>query len=356
MDKKRNVITMGGAFVAFVMGSGFASGQEIMQFFSAFGLLRSITAGAVAMLVFVWIATTVIVDGRGIVQDSSCGIYSYYCGNKIGALFEWLMPLIMFLFLIVMISGAGAAFYEYYGISEGIGRAIMCILAFFTVLLGLSGLVRIIGSLGIIIIFVIVAISFVSIFKNIEGLVISDQVLEHIYVPRASFVDSWWISGLLYSTFNMVTTLPFLAGLGKEANNKEDAFRAGAFGAFAYIAGAILVNLALLSSIAQVYDKQIPFIPIASSLFPWIGAIFSVMLLAGIYTTAAPMLWSICNLIGTEEKSLGYRLIALFIIILAYIGSQLPFGILVGIIYPATGILGMLLLVCMLYKKYIKRK
>ena len=33
----RNVIRISGAYVAWVMGSGFATGQEILQFFTSYG-------------------------------------------------------------------------------------------------------------------------------------------------------------------------------------------------------------------------------------------------------------------------------------------------------------------------------
>lgn len=36
---KRQVIKFAGAFIAWVIGSGFATGQEILQFFSSYGYL-----------------------------------------------------------------------------------------------------------------------------------------------------------------------------------------------------------------------------------------------------------------------------------------------------------------------------
>lgn len=42
----------GGAIMAFVIGAGFATGQEVTQFFTHLGLWRSLGAGTVAMVVF----------------------------------------------------------------------------------------------------------------------------------------------------------------------------------------------------------------------------------------------------------------------------------------------------------------
>jgi uncharacterized membrane protein YkvI len=349
-----NVLALGGATMAFAAGSGFASGQEILQFFSAFGLWGSLGAGAVAWMVFLWISTTVIVDGCRIGLDSSVGIYRYYCGNAIGNFLEWCMPLLMFLFLTVMISGAGATFHEYLGLSPTVGRAVMAVLTLLTVLLGLSGLVQIISTIGIGIIFVSVSISIVSLFGNWEGLLIVDQVFDTVKIPRATFAEAWWISGLLYGAFNVVTALPFLAGLGRQSVNKRAALLTGTFGGTSYISAGILMNLALLGSIEQVYDKQIPFLWIANSIFPAIGAVFSIMLLAGIYTTAVPMLWSICDLLGSSQKRRSILFTAIPAVVFAFFAGQLPFAGLVGIVYPGTGLIGVVLLACMIYKKYGK--
>ena len=38
----KDVLKIGGAYAAFCIGSGFATGQEIMQFFTAFGLVSAL--------------------------------------------------------------------------------------------------------------------------------------------------------------------------------------------------------------------------------------------------------------------------------------------------------------------------
>ena len=52
-DKKvsmKQVIAIGGAFMGFVIGSSFASGQECMQYFTGFGVWKSVGAGLIALL------------------------------------------------------------------------------------------------------------------------------------------------------------------------------------------------------------------------------------------------------------------------------------------------------------------
>ncbi|MEG2648958.1 MAG: hypothetical protein RR967_06465, partial [Anaerovoracaceae bacterium] len=70
--------------------------------------------------------------------------------------------------------------------------------------------------------------------------------------------------------------------------------------------------------------------------------------------TAAPMFWTVCNKI-TKEGTQKSKIVAVIVIILAFVLGQFPFGKLVGIIYPYTGYLGILLFICLAYNQ-IKSK
>ena len=83
--------------MAFVIGAGFASGQEVMQFFTHLGLWRSLAAGAVAMTLFAWFSATVLEDARQVQLEDANQIYAYYCGKPIGRFFEWFVPGLLFL-------------------------------------------------------------------------------------------------------------------------------------------------------------------------------------------------------------------------------------------------------------------
>ncbi|MEG0292148.1 MAG: hypothetical protein RR420_06345 [Anaerovoracaceae bacterium] len=57
-----NVIKFAGAYVAFIIGSGFATGQEIMQFYSNYGIW-SIGAVLISMFLFSWVGGSVMSMG-----------------------------------------------------------------------------------------------------------------------------------------------------------------------------------------------------------------------------------------------------------------------------------------------------
>lgn len=62
MKEKMNagrVIKFAGAYIAFIIGSGFATGQEIIQFYTSYGWF-SVGAILISMFFFAWVGATVM--------------------------------------------------------------------------------------------------------------------------------------------------------------------------------------------------------------------------------------------------------------------------------------------------------
>ena len=58
----RSVLRIAGAYVAWVMGSGFATGQEILQFFSSYGIYSFVLLG-INLAGFLLIGPTILREG-----------------------------------------------------------------------------------------------------------------------------------------------------------------------------------------------------------------------------------------------------------------------------------------------------
>ncbi|MCY1523344.1 hypothetical protein D9M68_582390 [compost metagenome] len=96
---------------------------------------------------------------------------------------------------------------------------------------------------------------------------------------------------------------------------------------------------------------MIPMLYMASSTMPYISSLFVVIIFAGLFTTAAPLLW-IVLMRFTKNDSKHYRVLAVTLSLLGVVGSlTLPFDRLVNIIYPVIGYSGALLIGFMLIKQ-----
>lgn len=347
-----NIFSLAGAFCAFCIGSGFASGQEVLQFFTAHGPY-SFGALAICMVLFMWFGASIMGTGQRLKLQTTTDVFSWYCGPHLGKLFEYAVPLFLFCVVVIMFAGAGALVSEYYGISADMGRLVMAVLSLATVVLGLGRLVKIIGSIGPGIVVLSVAVGVMGIMTGPDSIRESAEVMAALEVPKAA--DNWVVSGALYAAFMIFGSAPFFAGMGSQAAGRKEALWGGMLGGFALIGAAAVMSTGLLANITVVYNKEVPNLVVAGASSQGFAWFFSAVLFCGIYTTAAPMLWSVCNRIAADGTR-KFKMTAVVLTAAAYMGALLPFGRLVGTIYPYTGYLGLLFLVCLLYRQFVPRK
>ncbi|NLL82064.1 MAG: hypothetical protein GX231_07160 [Tissierellia bacterium] len=346
----KNVIKFAGAFVAFMIGSGFATGQEIMQFFTAYGIY-SIGGIFISMFLFSYSGAILMRFGYEHKNDT-LDAFKYYCGEIFGAFLQWFIPIFLFMVVVVMISGAGATMHQYFGTPQVVGTLIMAALVLVVNLFGLQRIVDIIGLLGPITIAFTIIISIVALAKNPAGLAnVAENMAAVGELPKAtSSTSTWWLAGILYVAYNVTGSIPFLTEMGKGASTKKEAVLGAIVGGIALMTAGLLLNIALLSYIDKIAILEIPNLYLSDLISPTVSFVFSIILLFEIFSTAAPMLWVTATKFGGEEGTKRNQIAVVVFTILALIGGQLPFGQLVGTVYPYTGYLGIIVLILITIK------
>lgn len=343
------VFTLMGAMVAYLIGSGFATGQESLQYFSSFGVAGATGALVLTLVLYCYISAVVLRDGRNLRLTSTDKIFEYYCGRYIGKFFGFFAPVFFFCMYAVMFSGAGAALNEFLGWNVQVGILAMAIATLVTVMLGLDGLVAVVSKLGPIIVGLTLIVGVIGIVRNPNGIVESANILPTIDVLQAA--PNWAVSGFIFPALGILMLVPFLAGISKKAGNDTEAIASGLAGAITFVAAVAIVAFSLLANIGDVYDKQIPLLWIANQAFSGSGLIFSVILFAGIYTTAVPLLWVAINRVEPNDKSKRARILAVIGTVIAVLLAQVPFANLVNLLYPIAGYLAQVLLVCIVIRQ-----
>lgn len=349
-DQKVNIsqiIIYAGAFIAFLIGSGFATGQEIMQYFVAYGFMGILGALAVFIL-FLYVGVSFISAGYNNKFPKRSDIYSYYCGKVIGTFYDYFSIVFIFMSFIVMIGGAGATINQQYGLPVYIGGIGMAILAGVTVIFGLSKIVDVIGKIGPAIAVMAILLGLSAIILNPAGLGSASEVIPTLNLMKAS--SNWIFAAGSYVGFCMLWLATFMSSIGAEAKSKKDAIYGAIFGAIGFSAAVIVVALGLLANIEQVAGSMVPSLILAGNIHPTVAVIFSLTVVAGIYTTAVPLLWTVVARTA-EEKTSKFKIITVVLAVIGtFIGLKVPFNRLVNIIYVINGYVGIFLLVLMIIK------
>jgi len=147
----RNVVTFAGAFIAWIIGSGFATGQEILQFFTSYGYY-SYGVVLLNLLGFLFLGQVLFTTGYAHREEENFNHFTFFCGKNVGRFYSWLIPVTLLMIMAVLISGAGATISEYYGINRYLGSMIMAVMVLCAYLTGFEKMVRIVSTIGPVII------------------------------------------------------------------------------------------------------------------------------------------------------------------------------------------------------------
>lgn len=348
----KQVIIFAGAFIAFLIGSGFATGQEIMQYFVAYGYKGIAGAGAVFIL-FLYVGVSFITVGQEYKFPKGSDIYTYYCGKTIGKFYDYFSIAFIYMSFIVMIAGAGATINQQYGLPVSVGGVIIALLAGVTVIFGLNKIVDVIGVIGPVIVVLSISLGLSAIIKNPEGLSKTSEVIPTLNLMKAS--SNWLFAAGSYVGFCMLWLASFMASMGATANSKKEAALGAIYGAAGFSLAVIIVALGLMANIEQVAGAMVPSLIIAANIHPVVAILFSLIVVAGIYTTSVPLLWTVSSRIADEKSNKFKNITIVLAVIGTLIGLKVPFDRLVNIIYVINGYVGIMLLVLMIFNS-IKNK
>ncbi len=347
------ILTYAGAIIAFLIGSGFATGQEILQYFTSYGYWGIFGTGLLVLALMSYVAIEFFSVGQAKKFERPSLIFHYYCGKHLGTFFDFFSILFVFLSFAVMVSGAGAVFQEHYGLSKYLGGVGLAVAVGITVWFGLKNLVDVIGKIGPLIVLIAISLGILGIVRNPGGIAEGHALLGGLDLTQAS--TNWFMSGLSYVGFCMLWLAAFLTALGKTARNRREAAAGGLVGAVAFSVACIVVALGLLANIVRVNGTEIPMLVLAKDVSPVLAAGISVMILAGIYTTAIPLLWTVSSRFFADRTP-GFRSLTLALAAVGtLVGLVLPFSQMVNIVYVVNGYVGILLLVLMLAKTGTRR-
>ncbi len=344
MPKKPfSVLVIAATYIGTVVGAGFASGQEVLQFFGYFGRagLAGLAVTAVLLAVFGYM---ILELGRRLKAESHLPIIRYAGGRWIGTFIDWVITLFLFGAVITMGAGAGAIFTEQFNLPFLWGSFLMIAASLLTVLLGISGVVR---SISLVVPLLLVAVFGVAAYTIATDMPALMASLRGYSEPALAPVPYWPLTAVLYTSYNLVLAVAILAPLG--ALSGPNRLKTGAIlGGLGLGIGATLINLAILTHIGRASTYEIPMILVAGTVSPLVRIAYTIVLLAEVYTTAVGSLYGFVARLS-KQGSARYRYLTIGAGALALGLSQFGFSNLVSILFPAVGFAGLLLLGSLVY-------
>lgn len=352
----KNVILFAGAICAYLIGSGFATGQEVLQFFTTSG-----TKGLLATIIFLVIMSASAYTLCGVGQKKKFknpyDIFEYYCGKVVGRVYVWYSVLLNYCIFVVMLAGGGATINQYYGAPIYMGTGLIALLALGTAILGMEKLIKIIGVIGpvkILFVAILGITAVVNLFGHPTLLAEATKAIPALGLKSAS--SNWAWSGALYTFLCLMMSIPFLVNCGASAKSLKEARMIGLVGSIAFTGAIVMLVMSELVNFKLIIGKQVPTLAIAASISPVLESIFSILIVVAIYSAVASLLLMTVRKFAVD-KTKKFNIIAAVLTAVGMIfGGVIPFDKLVNILYPLAGYSAIVFIGFMTYKELKIRK
>lgn len=332
-------LAVGATYVGTVVGAGFASGQEVWQFFGAHGR-AGLAALALSTLLFCLYGLAVLELGLRVRARSHLEVVRAVGGPWVARPVDSIITFFLFGALSVMAAGAGAVFHEQFGLAPFWGAAFLVVAAVVTVLVGFRGVVTAVSAVVPLMLVGVVGISAAAVARAWGApLALPSRAV----VPA---VPSWPLSALVYVSYNLVMAVAVLGPLGALAGDRRTLGNGALLGAAGLGVGGLAVYLAMTVNLPWAAFCEVPMVYVAGSLAPEFRLIYAAILLAEVYTTAVANLYGFAARV-TCPHGRYFRLLVLASGGAALAASRLGFSRLVRVVYPLVGYAGLVFLVAL---------
>ena len=365
MSKKMGIgmiVNLTGALIAYLIGSGFATGQEVMQYFSGWGnLWAPILVGVLTLALAAGTYVTYAYAGRTRGIDSLNGVFEFYTGKVIGKLFTvfaWLFNTCCFTF---MISGFGSTLNQQWGLALPIGCAIAVVLAVGTAILGLGKIVDVIGKIGPVIVILTLIISLIAAFTYFPRIAAGNELINSGAVEVTRAGSSPLTAGLSYAGCNLLLVSAFVARIGYDIRGYKFKYSKIILiaGSASIVIVAYFCGMNHIGNIEEATHSAIPNLLLANNILGGgagavLGTVFAIVILLAIYSTICPMVWTVVSTFIKDEKSTKYKLATIAFGIIVYIVTLfVPYQTLLNYIMTYCGYSGAIVAVVCIVRYFM---
>ena len=355
------IIPIAAAFMAYVMGSGFSTGNEVLQCFGSYGIPGGFLVILTAFIITGYFASASYRHGMTTNWEfkNDHDAYEYIAQNKILAyVFDIFIVICIGSFLISMFSGVGTTLNVYFGIPKMAGALVLGALSCIVVISGIKWVHRVLGYIGIILIVLVYFIGIYAMatkgfdFSSHLGNLKSYIADGSIYQAGMLGKNHWLLSGINYAGVVLATGLPFYLKQGNDFKTKKEANVGGWLAsAFVYF-GVFCVMAAIFLNLDEIVanTSAVPTLAAIMNMAPGLSWIFVTVLVLAIFSTITGYLSVMQNRFTKEKTPAAYAVVIGFAAVGIFLGSVLPFSAIVNFIYNYTGIFGVILVVLLIIR------
>ena len=340
-DELTRVFQVATVFIGTIVGAGLASGKEITEFFTQYGLKSFL--GIIGCGIFYIIMSSII---SKISINNNLNSYSDVINIISPNLIGKLTGLITTLFLIssasIILAGSGALINQFFGVPKILGSLIMLAIAVFFLLRGTDGLIEVNSFIvpGLVCTMTLVTILYFCFCRDTLS-----------FSNMASFParkEGLLLSTIHYAGYNTLSASGVIVPLSNTMKKSKTMIIGIICGAVGLTILCFMINLLLTINQPYIYNYEIPLLFVANRFGNIIQAVLLMIIWLEMFSTEISDVYSISKTIE-QSFHIDFKKAIFPVITTALIISQFGFGNLITKLYPLFGLLSLIFISQCLY-------
>lgn len=336
----KNIIKTVCVYIGLLIGAGFASGREILEYFN-FKSNTNFSGIIISAFLFCFISYIIMSKAS---ENRKENFYDYIDSvtGKTSSAIKYFMLIYMFCGMFVMFAGSGALVYSLSTLPEVFGCVLMAIICFVVMSFDLKGIISLNVILVPLMICGILYISFcIAVFGNTS-----------VFYTFESVKNGAILSAICYCSYNTVTAGSVLVPLASRMKRNEIKISS-------LISGLIIGLLILVVWLVQginfdiIWDSELPMMELSALCGKFCKKVYTTVLFMSICTTAVSYGFGLMIHFSNKIKSVKDRILFSAIICLCALPPAMyGFSILVSKLYSFFGYIGMIWMMWIIIDRY----
>lgn len=284
-------------FQGVVIGGGYATGRELVEFFLPHGPLGGLLAMAVAACIW----SIVMAVSFELCRMTSSYDYKTFFQQLLGRYwftFEVLLVILMVIVLAVIAAAAGEIIMSLFGLPSSVGVASLLLAIGVLTFYGSNTIERFMGAWSILLYIVYFSLTIITF------IVLGDDI-KSSFSTTSVHDGSWALDGLRYAGYNLATIPAVLFCLNHITKRKE-AVCAGLLAGLIGMLPAIFLYVAMMAHYPSIGLATVPSTELLSHLnLPWFSVLFKVVLLGTFIQTGVALVHAVNERIAVSLAKAG---------------------------------------------------
>lgn len=341
------IFQVAAVFIGTIVGAGLASGKEITEFFTSFGIKSFL---GIILCGVIYIFMGIIMSKISIMYklNSYSDVMKTISPNFLSKLTGIITTLYLISSASIILAGSGAILNQFFHIPKIIGSLIMLTAALLCLLKDTSGLIKINSFIVPSLLATITLITILYLIFYKDSFTISNLTS---FAPKK---EGLFLSTILYAGYNTLCSSGVLVPLSTEMKKTKIMTMGIISGALGLTILCSMINLLLTVNQPYIYKYEIPLLFVSTPFGTLIQSLLLIIILMEMFSTEVSDVYSISKTLQQAFK-IKFKKGIFIVLAIALPISQFGFTNLITTLYPLFGILSLIFISqCVIF--YIRKR